>query len=250
MVGEQPSAAQPIQPAGKGRGSRGRRWLVVAAGVVCVLLVLRVGSSLLSGTLLNSRLAGIAGRSDQPASMELGRRLYADDCATCHGATGDAVTTAPLNSREFITNLGPRLEQAIANGKGTMAAWGRDRGGPMTSNEVKSVAEYVRTGNNFSGGGAAAPAVPTPGAGATPTAAPTVMPTATESRTPPAIPHMLPDQASKCLDCHGKSGQRPMPVNHAGRTNGSCTLCHAQSPAAPASTATPGTTPVATTPQR
>lgn len=239
MVDEGQGAVKPSAPVAVRRESRVWRWLVVAAAIVSVLLVIRGGASLLGSTVLNARIAGIEGRSDLPASLVTGRRLFAEDCAPCHGAGGDRIATAPLNSTQFTNNLGPRLEQAIANGRGSMAAWGRDRGGPMTSSEVKSVAEYIRGGINPSGGAADAPVIPSPVVATTPTAAPTQTP-AVPARTPPAIPHLLADQANRCLDCHAKGGVRPMPVNHAGRTNAMCPICHAQSQAAPVPAA-PGT---------
>ena len=31
-----------------------------------------------------------------------------------------------------------------------------------------------------------------------------------------------------CLSCHGESGVNPVPVDHAGRSNDTCTGCHSE----------------------
>ncbi|MDP2729465.1 MAG: hypothetical protein Q8O55_03155 [Dehalococcoidales bacterium] len=47
----------------------------------------------------------------------------------------------------------------------------------------------------------------------------------TETAGPPAIPHTL-EGRDDCLVCHGESGIKPFPANHAGRTNDMCRGCH------------------------
>jgi cytochrome b subunit of formate dehydrogenase len=46
----------------------------------------------------------------------------------------------------------------------------------------------------------------------------------------PPIPHPIVGQ-EKCFQCHGKSGMKPMPVNHEGRPTESCRICHQLRPA-------------------
>lgn len=41
----------------------------------------------------------------------------------------------------------------------------------------------------------------------------------------PTIPHPIEGRAN-CLQCHGASGVKPFPSNHAGKANSSCTTCH------------------------
>ncbi len=97
-------------------------------------------------------------------------------------------------------------------------------------------------------GGTPAPAVTTPAPAVTTTTAPPVSKPATTAPVPPAttsapapvspvgtltpvngpaIPHTL-DGRADCLLCHrtGIGGARPIPTNHAGRTNDTCSLCH------------------------
>jgi hypothetical protein len=117
-------------------------------------------------------------------------------------------------------------------GKGTMPAFGLPRGGPLSREQAKGVAVYITSAQGPAGA---------PVAVARATASPTALPSATpeQRRAPVAIPHSFPAQENRCLECHNKGGVAPVPVNHAGRVNSSCALCHlpAQSaPAAPAST--------------
>ncbi len=53
----------------------------------------------------------------------------------------------------------------------------------------------------------------------------------------PRIPHTL-DGRDNCLSCHGPQGVKPVPADHAGRTNDMCRACHQPAAAAPAPAAT------------
>ena len=57
-----------------------------------------------------------------------------------------------------------------------------------------------------------------------PTTPPAEEPT-TPTGGPPAIPHTL-EGRDDCLMCHGETGIKPFPADHAGRTNDTCTACH------------------------
>jgi hypothetical protein len=41
----------------------------------------------------------------------------------------------------------------------------------------------------------------------------------------PAIPHTL-EGRSACLTCHGADKMKPVPADHAGRADATCTGCH------------------------
>ena len=56
----------------------------------------------------------------------------------------------------------------------------------------------------------------------------------------PAIPHSLQGR-DDCVMCHGESGIKPFPADHAGRTSDQCQACHKPGQAAPAATETPAT---------
>lgn len=54
----------------------------------------------------------------------------------------------------------------------------------------------------------------------------------------PQIPHTLEGRIGRCLECHGPGGLKPVPADHAGRTNDMCLSCH-QPTLLSAATATP-----------
>ncbi|MBI4498671.1 MAG: c-type cytochrome [Chloroflexi bacterium] len=86
-----------------------------------------------------------------------GKDLYARNCASCHGETGDKVPGIALMSAVFLeSQTGPVLFQTVARGnpKG-MPAWAQSAGGPLTDAEITSILEYLRSGTRVA---AAAPA--------------------------------------------------------------------------------------------
>lgn len=61
----------------------------------------------------------------------------------------------------------------------------------------------------------------------------------------PVTPHPL-EGRSDCLVCHGPTGPKPAPADHAGRTSATCLACHpvaAAAPATPLPTQAPAATP-------
>ncbi len=81
-----------------------------------------------------------------------------------------------------------------------------------------------------------------PAAGATPpaesSASATATPQASTTGGAMAIPHDLTGKL-QCDLCHGSSGLKPYPADHAGRSNDTCQMCHKPAaPATPAATAT------------
>ena len=61
----------------------------------------------------------------------------------------------------------------------------------------------------------------------------TARPSPTEIKAPQPVPHRSKEWQSRCLECHDRSAIAPMPVNHAGRTNALCLLCHEPGQPAP-----------------
>jgi mono/diheme cytochrome c family protein len=74
-----------------------------------------------------------------------GHALYLAECMSCHGERGDRVPAAPLNSRQIMDQrTDQNLIQAVAEGVGSMPAFGVDRGGPLDEMEVLAVVRYTR----------------------------------------------------------------------------------------------------------
>lgn len=153
-----------------------------------------------------------------------GAHLFKEQCVSCHGDDGRQIEAAPLSSRLFVEALGPRLERAISEGKGIMPAWSQENGGPFGPSDVKSVAAFLRSGQGPAGQETAAQTEPV--ATALPTAGQAEPSPVEQLRPPPVAPHGIQEAAERCLECHDQGGVAPVPVNHAGRTDSMCAMCH------------------------
>jgi mono/diheme cytochrome c family protein/nitrate/TMAO reductase-like tetraheme cytochrome c subunit len=137
-------------------------------------------------------LSTLAGGVGKDASA-----LYAQNCAACHGESGSQIPTANLTSRDFLMSRGDAtLLETSAQGKGGMPAFGKAAGGSLSEEEIKAIIEYLKAK-----AGLIAPSAP------------------------PSIPHSLTGFAP-CLNCHGSGGIKPVPQDHAGRTEEICQVCH------------------------
>lgn len=80
-----------------------------------------------------------------------GKKVYEQNCATCHGAKGkgDGVAAAALNPKpnnfsKGVFKYGSKdadLEKTIKNGKGSMPKWA----GVVSDKNIKDVISYIRT---------------------------------------------------------------------------------------------------------
>lgn len=122
--------AQGPQP---GRQVRLGRRLVLSRNVFLALV--------LALTIVGVASAAFGTRTIGAAS---GPELYARNCAQCHGERGGRVPAAPLNAPTFLARLGDAgIFRAIAEGKGTMPAWGKQRGGPLGDDEIRALVAYL-----------------------------------------------------------------------------------------------------------
>ncbi len=88
-------------------------------------------------------------REQNLASLaETGGELYELQCASCHGS-GDRLSFGPvLNSKEFLGSVrDEQVESLIAVGVpgSQMAAYSLDYGGPLTSEQIRAIAVYLRS---------------------------------------------------------------------------------------------------------
>jgi mono/diheme cytochrome c family protein len=72
-----------------------------------------------------------------------GQQLYAENCATCHGADGQGAVGPQLAGR--VAQRFPNVEDQItlvSDGSGGMPSFG----GKLSPQQVRQVVEYTRTG--------------------------------------------------------------------------------------------------------
>lgn len=88
-------------------------------------------------------------REDQLESLaEAGESDWSFNCASCHGLNGEGGVGPALNSQQFLESAtNQQIEQLVAVGVpgSQMGAYSQDFGGPLTSEQIKSVVTYIRT---------------------------------------------------------------------------------------------------------
>ncbi len=112
---------------------RPRRALLAAVSLLSLAFV---------AWLAASTVTRIGRRTDLLAA---GRSLYQSNCTECHGDRGSRIPSIPLDSPQFLAGLGgdAAVRQVVAEGKGIMPAWGKERGGPLSDEQIRRVVEYV-----------------------------------------------------------------------------------------------------------
>jgi mono/diheme cytochrome c family protein len=156
-----------------------KRSLQVLLGVLCLVLLT-----------VSTALAQSGG------DPERGAALYAENCAVCHGPTGEGRIGAELNTAFASINVDEFLRQTIAEGRpGTfMPAWGQEFGGPLPNEDINDIVAYIETW----------------GGGNTPVLPPPRLP----SREIPPVPDVAGDPnegalifAGNCVACHGERAE-------------------------------------------
>jgi mono/diheme cytochrome c family protein/rhodanese-related sulfurtransferase len=121
-------------------------------------------------------------------SPEMGKALYDKYCKLCHGAdaTGYAADNAPsLVSPNFLASASDAfIAQGIRVGRSNtaMAAYSRDRGGPLDESQISAIVRWLRTKGPV----------------------PVLLPEATGGRPERGAPLF----AQHCQTCHGSPGVR------------------------------------------
>jgi cytochrome c oxidase cbb3-type subunit 3 len=139
-----------------------------------------------------------------PGQIELGERLFSENCAVCHGPDGQGRVGAVL-SKDW-PSLRPDLlvKSTIENGipGSPMPAWIQAKGGPLTQDEIDAIVAYILSWET--GGPASIP------------------PTATAFPRPvlSAVPNVVGDPNNgavlfdyNCSVCHGSEGRGRIGAN-------------------------------------
>lgn len=150
------------------------------------------------GFVLALGLPGSAQQGDDQETIQQGAKLYAENCAVCHGPDGKGRVGATLAKDWPSIRPDLQIETIIRNGipGSPMPAWSQANGGPLTDAEIDALVSYILT---WQTGGP-----------------PTIFPTPTAVAHPPLTPPPGvtgdPNQGAvifdqNCAVCHGVNGQ-------------------------------------------
>lgn len=88
-------------------------------------------------------------REAQAASLAaVGEDLWGFNCASCHGLSGEGGVGPALNSVQFLEESSDEqtaLLIAVGVPGSQMGSYSQDFGGPMTSEQIKALATYIRS---------------------------------------------------------------------------------------------------------
>jgi mono/diheme cytochrome c family protein len=143
-------------------------------------------------------------RAQDPAQLEEGAQIYAENCAVCHGADGQGRVGATLAKDWPSIRPDLRIKTTIENGiAGTpMVAWSQANGGPLSTEQIDTLVAYILSWES----GGPRLIIPTP--------------TFVPARTYTPIPDVEGDPnigaalyVQNCAVCHGDSGQGRVGAN-------------------------------------
>ncbi len=78
---------------------------------------------------------------------EEGAEVWEFNCASCHGTEGQGDTAPALNSQQFLQSASDEQIQLLVSvgiPGSQMGAYSQDFGGPLTSEQIKAVAAFLR----------------------------------------------------------------------------------------------------------
>jgi mono/diheme cytochrome c family protein len=120
------------------------RYLTVGLIAMAVLIV-----GFVSYKVREPDLRATATKSQQASYRHIGNKLFAQNCASCHGKQGTGGGGAPtLHAKEALASAtDAQLQRLISTGvPGTdMSAWGLDYGGTLTDQQVQQLTTYLRS---------------------------------------------------------------------------------------------------------
>jgi ubiquinol-cytochrome c reductase cytochrome c subunit len=79
---------------------------------------------------------------------EEGESLWSLNCSSCHGLNGEGAIGPALNSQQFLqtaTNAQIELLVSVGVPGSQMGAYSLDHGGPLTSEQIKALALFIRS---------------------------------------------------------------------------------------------------------
>lgn len=140
----------------------------------------------------------VRAQTPEQDQLEQGARLFAENCAVCHGANGEGRVGATLAKN--WPSIRPDLEvrATIENGisGSPMPAWGQKNGGPLTNADIDALVMYILSWET----------------GGPPVIPPTPTYVARPAITPPPNVEGDPNRGGvlfdqNCVVCHGLNGE-------------------------------------------
>jgi mono/diheme cytochrome c family protein len=146
----------------------------------------------------------VKAQEPDPGMLEEGARLFAENCAVCHGDDGQGRVGATLNKDWPSIRPDLTVKNVILNGiaGSVMPAWGQAQGGPFTESQVEALVTYILSWQT----------------GGYPQVTP--LPTATLMAPITPLPDVQGDPnhgaqlfAANCAVCHGEEGEGRVGAN-------------------------------------
>jgi mono/diheme cytochrome c family protein len=136
-------------------------------------------------------------QEDNQKQIEEGARLYAENCAVCHGPDGKGRIGATLAKNWPSIRPDLRVKETIQRGVSgsPMPAWGQEYGGPLSDAQVDALVAFILSWET----------------GGPPRIFPTLTPISREALTPPPNVSGDPNNGAvlydrNCQVCHGPNG--------------------------------------------
>jgi mono/diheme cytochrome c family protein len=121
-----------------------------------------VGLALVTGVLLFLVFGPAQALGQEPTEdqLQLGAQLYGENCAICHGPSGEGRVGATLAKDWPSIRPDLRVKTVIQEGVpgSPMPAWSEQHGGPLSEEEIDALTFYILSWET----GGARPSVPTP----------------------------------------------------------------------------------------
>lgn len=113
------------------------RFIRLTALALCGVLAL---------TMMLSRQAAAQQGSDSGV-LQMGAELYVQNCLACHGEEGEGRVGATLSKNWPSIRPDLTIKNVIVNGVAgsPMPAWGQDKGGPLTTEQIDALVAYILT---------------------------------------------------------------------------------------------------------
>ena len=118
----------------------------LAIGLVCMVVLI---AGFAAYRVREPSLRRTATREQNASYRQIGRTLFAANCAQCHGKNADGGGSAPtLHASQFLKSTTDDQIRALVSGgvSGTaMPAWSLDFGGTFTDEQVREIVTYLRS---------------------------------------------------------------------------------------------------------